>query len=136
MSSYGSSVLELGKRIGSAYTNGCRKTIVALSTGVVMADVHASAGITLGDVGNNAGDNAAGLTNGAMLLSGFVGLVMVVIAFVKGRTAKQQGEGIGTYVGMAFIGALLLSIPTVISIFNNTVLGDDASSAMQSKIIS
>ena len=133
MQSFTSKVSEMGERIGSAYTQGCRRTVVALSTGVVVGKANATP--TLGDVGNNAGANAAGLTNGALLLAGFVGVVLVIIGFIKGRSARQQGESIGSAVGMAIIGALLLAIPTIISIFNTSLLGSDASSSMQGQII-
>lgn len=89
MDSIISKVQTLYSRVGDAYTDGCRKTVVALATGVVIGNTHASTGISLGDVGNNAGSNAQGLTNGALLLSGFIGLTMVCVAFVKGRYAAS-----------------------------------------------
>jgi len=134
MQSITSEICGMRERIGSAYTNVCRKTVIALSTGVIAGHSY-GADITLGDVGNNAGDNASGLTNGALLLAGFVGVVMVIIAFVKGRSARQQGEGIGGAVGLGLLGALLLAVPTIISIVNNSLLGSDASSTMQGQII-
>jgi len=90
---------------------------------------------TIGDVGNRAGDQSTGLTSGALRIAGFLGFVMVIIAIVKGRSAKQQGEGIGVYVGMGILGALLLAVPTLVSIFNVTLLGTDASQDMQGQII-
>lgn len=125
-------------RIQKSYTSVCQKASVALLTGVSASGSNlalAAGGVTLGSVGTNAGNNATGLTSGALLIAGFVGVVMVIIAFVKGRSAKQQGEGIGSYVAMAALGALLLAVPTVISIINNSVIGSDASSGMQGQII-
>lgn len=90
---------------------------------------------TIGDVGDNAGNQAAGLTSGLLRLAGFIGLSMVVLAFVKGRTAKQQGESIGGFVALGIIGALLLSIPIVVSIVNVSLLGSDASTTIQGQII-
>jgi hypothetical protein len=90
---------------------------------------------TIGDIGNNAGDQTSGLTSGALRVAGFVGIVLVIIAFIKGRNAKQQGESIGTYIGMGIVGALLLSVPIIISIVNQSLLGSDASSTIQGQII-
>ena len=90
---------------------------------------------TIGDVGSNAGDQSSGLTSGALRIAGFVGIVMVIIAFVKGRTARQQGESIGGYVALGIVGALLFAVPTVISIVNVSLIGSDASQTIQGQII-
>jgi len=90
---------------------------------------------SLGDVGQRSGDSAVGLTGGALMLFGFVGVVFVAIALMKGRQAKQQGESVGTYVGMGVVGACLFSISIIISIINYTAFGVDASQDVQGQII-
>tara|TARA_R110002072_G_scaffold301723_1_gene482167 strand:- start:23057 stop:23470 length:414 start_codon:yes stop_codon:yes gene_type:complete len=124
------------KRIKEGYENVGRRAHIAFITGLgMLSSEMALATPTIGQIGTNAGDQSTGLTSGALRLAGFVGIVMVIIAFVKGRNAKQQGEGIGTYIGMGILGALLLSVPIIIAIVNTSLIGSDASATMQGKII-
>ncbi|MFA0809416.1 DUF6750 family protein [Microbulbifer epialgicus] len=90
---------------------------------------------TIGDLGNNTGDQTTGLTSGALRIAAFVGICFMIVAFVKGRTAKSQGESIGGYITMGIIGALLFAIPTIISIVNVSLIGSDASQGLQGQII-
>jgi len=109
--------------------------MLALGALVTSMPELAHATPSLGDVGNNAGDQATGMTSGALRLAGFVGILLVIIAFVKGRNAKQQGEGIGAYIAMGIVGSLLLAVPVIISIMNVSFLGTDASQTIQGQII-
>jgi hypothetical protein len=109
--------------------------MLALGALVTSMPELAHATPSIGDVGSNAGDQSSGLTSGALRLAGFAGIVLVIIAFVKGRNAKQQGESIGTYIGMGIVGALLLAIPVIISIVNVSLIGTDASQTIQGQII-
>jgi len=130
---------ELAKNVKRSYDDICRRAHIAVLTGfsllVGAVPELAHATPTIGDVGSNAGDQSSGLTSGALRLAGFAGIVLVIIAFVKGRNAKQQGESIGTYIGMGIAGALLLSIPIIISIVNVSLVGSDASQSIQGQII-
>jgi hypothetical protein len=130
----------LATKVSARYDDMGRKAHISmmLALGAVLTTFpelsHAQTP-SLGDVGKNAGDQSSGLTSGALRLAGFVGIVMVIIAFVKGRNAKQQGESIGAYVGMGIVGALLLAVPVIISIVNVSFLGSDASQTIQGQII-
>jgi len=112
------------------------KTIIA-SVGVFafFITVPAFATQTIGEVAGNLGDQSVGLTGAAIRIFGFIGIAMVGIAFIKGRTAKQQGEGIGSYVMMGMIGAVLLSIVTIVSVVNQSAFNTDASATVQGQII-
>lgn len=130
---------QLAVNVKRGYDDIGRRAHIALITGlsalVTAVPELAHATPTIGDVGNNAGDQSSGLTSGALRLAGFAGIVLVIIAFVKGRNAKQQGESIGTYIGMGIVGALLLAIPVIISIVNVSLIGTDASTTIQGQII-
>lgn len=127
------------KKVNTAYFEiGCRAHMALLAvTGMLLTSFPelAEATPTIGDLGNNAGDQTTGLTSGALRLFGFIGIVMVGIAFMKGRTAKQNGESIGGYITMGIIGGIMLSIVTIISIVNVSLIGSDASSTIQGQII-
>lgn len=127
---------QVASSIKTGYDHLGRKVFVSASTTVAMfAPTLASAGVTIGDVGTNVGDQSSGLTSGALRIAGFVGIVLVAISLIKGRSAKQQGESIGSYVGMFLVGALLLAIPTLITIANVSLIGSDSSSTIQGQII-
>lgn len=123
------SSLKSGLRtVQESYDNVGRRTHIGLVTGLLMLPAFANAsGQNLGAIGTNVANSASGLTRGALNIAGFIGIILIIVAFVKGRGARQQGEGIGTYVGMAVIGAMLFAIPTVISVFSTTVFGTDSS---------
>lgn len=126
-------------KVKTAYFDiGCRAHVALLTvTGMIFSAFPelAEATPTIGDLGNNVGDQTTGLSSGAIRLFGFVGLVMVGVAFMKGRTAKSQGESIGGYIAMGIIGAILFSIVTIVSIVNVSVIGSDASTTVQGQII-
>lgn len=109
--------------------------VMAISAAVTAVPELAYATPTIGDLGSNAGDQSTGLTSGALRIAGFAGIICVIIAFLKGRNARQQGESIGGYITLGIVGALLFAIPTVISIVNTSLIGSDASSTIQGQII-
>lgn len=117
-------------KIGKIYNTACQKAHV-LSTvtivGLTASNSTSAAATNLGSVGTTIGSNAAGMAEGAGKIAAFIGLVMVIIGLIKGRSAKEQNEDIGKYVAMVAIGALMFAVPTVITIFNQTVIGADGS---------
>lgn len=122
----GHGIVSAKQRIGTG--------IVAATAAIVPASAFA-ADQNIGQVAKEMGSNASGLAEGALSLAAFVGVVMVIIALVKGRNAKQQGESVGSYVAMGLIGALLFSVPTLISIFTMSSIGSDTSQGMQGSVI-
>lgn len=130
---------QLAVNVKRGYDDISRRAHIALITGlsvlVTAVPELAHATPTIGEVGKNAGDQSSGLTSGALRLAGFAGIVLVIVAFIKGKNAKQQGESIGTYIGMGIVGALLLAVPVIISIVNLSLIGTDASTTIQGQII-
>ena len=110
------------------------KTTVAAAVAATTPSLSHAAK-TIGDIGTNVGDQATGLTEGALRISGFIGIVMVIVALIKGRASQKQGDSIGTAVSMGVIGALLLAIAAIITIVNTSILGTDASAGIQGQII-
>ena len=81
------------------------------------------------------GSQMPGIVKGAMLIFGVIGFVMVGVGFLKWRTAKQTGEGMGGVMSMILIGALLMSIPMIIGIFSTTIFGTTDSSAVMDQLV-
>lgn len=132
-------VKKLAADVNEGYNYAARRGYVAILAGVGMlasaVPQVASAAATVGDLGNNVGDNSGGVTSGLLRFAGVVGFIFVIMGLVKVVNARKQGEGYGAPIGMLFIGAFLLSIPTLVSIMNTSVIGTDASQTVQGQII-
>ena len=132
-------VKKLAADVNEGYNYAARRSYVAVLAGVGMlasaVPQLSSAATTVGDMGNNVGDNSGGVTSGLLRAAGVIGFFMVVVGVIKIVNARKQQEGYGASIGMLFAGAFLLSIPTLVSIFNTSVLGTDASQTVQGQII-
>lgn len=97
--------------------------------------VQGGRAVTIEGIGLLLGNNAVGLTEGSLHLAAFVGIVLLVTSLIKIRQARMYGETIGGFVAMAFVGAMLFSVTTLISIVNTSAFGVDESLLQQELLL-
>lgn len=91
---------------------------------------------TFGDMGKNFGNNATGVSEGALKGFGTFGIVLIGIGIMKFRQNQGQGEGQKEAWSFVGVGAGLFSIVAIIVVFNTSFFGTDTAKAVRDKIIS
>jgi len=80
----------------------------------------------LSDISENVESEAGSLGMGFLVVMALVGLILVGIGLLKLSKGNDRGEGPGPALKFLLVGALLISIPGVLAIMNNSIFQGDA----------